>query len=391
MKVCLVTPAFFPAMVYGGPIVSMYNTTTELAKLGVEINVSTSSANGKVHLNVDTNTYKKLKNNLFVKYYKDTVIGRFSWSFTKNIKRDIKYNDIVHIQDIFSLYIPVSLYYANKYNKPIIISTRGSFCAWCLSTKKSFLKKIWLKLFINPFVKNAAWHATSIEEKRDILKVYPVAKVCIIPNGINLSDYGKHEKLNKKDFVYKFTNIKKESIDKIIISMGRIHQKKGFDILITSFEKMLADHPNSILLIAGKDDGELNELLKLISKLNLQEHVFFIGQVYGQDKINFYANADLFILTSHDENFGNVYLESLASGTPIIATKNTPWNIVEDYKCGKCVENFPESIYKAINSLFLRDKKVLNYNAIELSKKFTWKRIAHSFSDKYTEIYNEPS
>ncbi|MCV5283340.1 glycosyltransferase, partial [Escherichia coli] len=86
---------------------------------------------------------------------------------------------------------------------------------------------------------------------------------------------------------------------------------KGLDILIKSFTNLLSDFPESILVIAGPDEGEKENLFDLIAKNKMQDNIFIIDSIYGRDKLLFLNAADVFALPSHNENFGNVYLESL--------------------------------------------------------------------------------
>ena len=95
MKLCVISPSFFPAHVYGGPILSIHNTCKSLADKGVEVFVSTTNANGKTKLDVKTNKYLKFSDNYFVKYYDDTIIGRFSWQFCLNVHNDIRQCSLV--------------------------------------------------------------------------------------------------------------------------------------------------------------------------------------------------------------------------------------------------------------------------------------------------------
>ena len=63
---------------------------------------------------------------------------------------------------------------------------------------------------------------------------------------------------------------------KIILSLGRINWKKGFDTLIPAFAEVLKEEPNAVLVIAGKDDGYKKEAENLVKKHNLQEKVFLL-------------------------------------------------------------------------------------------------------------------
>lgn len=387
MKINLIIPSFFPATIYGGPIFSTLHTTEELAKFNnIEINVSTTNTNMNSRLEVETNKKIKFQENFYVKYYDETVIDKFSLQFIFNIWKDIKEADIVHIQAIFNIPIPISLFFAKIFNKPVVLTPRGSFGGWCLNQGSKF-KSIWLKFLIKPFSRNITWHATAEEEKNDILSLFPNAKIQIIPNGIEYEKFQKSNYLTKKEYIKKFTRSEtKVDPNKIVISMGRLHAKKGFDILIDSFKYTLEQFPNSFLLIAGDNETEEKKLIKQIKYLNLENNIFLVGSISGQDKIDFLANADLFCLPSHNENFGNVYTESLAAGTPIVASLNTPWKEVEKYNCGKWVKNSIEETSKAMNCLLNKDREKLRINSKKYSKRFDWKNIALDFKKLFESI-----
>jgi len=390
VRICVVSPTFYPAVKYGGPIFSTLYLFKSLSKLyNIDVYVSTTNANMHSKLDVETNKWIKLEN-FYVKYYNETIIGKFSLSLFFNIWRDIKKADIIHIQAIFNTPIPISLFYAKLFKKPIILSPRGSLGEWPLKNGSRF-KKLWLEMFIKPFANYVVWHVTSEQEKQDVVKLFPNAKVEIIPNGIYIKEFQKFNKLAKLEFLQKYTGIIPKNINKIIISMGRLQKKKGFDILIDSFNEVIKKYPNSYLLIAGPDEGEKENLLKQIENLGLRKKVFLIGNIKNQDKIDFLANADLFVLPSHNENFGNVYLESLSVGTPIVASKNTPWEEVEKYNCGKWVENSVEETSKAMLEILEKDRELMKKNSIELANKYDWSEIAKEFKSLFERMINGKS
>ena len=211
----------------------------------------------------------------------------------------------------------------------------------------------------------------------------------MIPNGIYVEQFQKSNKISKQSYLKKYTKLDVENSNKIIVSMGRLQKKKGFDILIDSFHNILDIYPNSYLLIAGPDEGEKESLTNQIQKLNLINNVFFIGNIENQDKIDFLANADLFVLPSHNENFGNVYLESLATGTPIVASTATPWQEIEAYDCGKWVNNTVDETVKAISEMLNKDRMKMRENSIKLASGYDWKNIAIKFNRLFKEMINE--
>ncbi|MBZ0093868.1 MAG: glycosyltransferase [Sulfuricella sp.] len=389
MKVCVITPAFYPAIVYGGPIISTYHTYEELAKLGVEVFVATTNANGKKKLEVEPNRYIPFNDHLFVKYYDDTVIGRFSWRFVFSVWQDIRGCDLVRVEDIFSTYIPPSLLFARLFRKPALISARGALSEWSLRNKRALAKKMWLALLINPFVRKAWWHATSGQEKREILELYPAAKVIVIPNGADVAEFGNARRLPGNEYLRKFAGVDRQP-GKIVVSMGRLHKKKGFTLLIEAFGGLLSDFIDAVLLIAGEDDGERGSLENQIERLGLKGKVFLVGELKGQDKAEFLAGADMFVLPSYSENFGNVYLEAMAAGLPIVASKGTPWEQVERIGCGKWVECSADAVRSAMYEILAGDHGAMGKLAREYAQQYDWRNIARGFESAFAMMLGLP-
>jgi len=386
MKINLIIPSFYPAVVYGGPIFSTLNTSKELVKFDdMEVCVSTTNTNMTSKLDIEVNKDIEIEKNLFVKYYDETIIGKFSLALFFNIHKDIQKADIVHIQAVFNTPIPISLFWARFYKKPTVLTPRGGLGNWVMNNGSSF-KKLWLKLLIKPFANYVIWHATAKQEKEEILEHFPNAQVEIIPNGIYVDEFKKYNLVSKQEYIKKYLNLEVIKIDKIIISMGRLQKKKGFDILIDSFKLVLKKYPNSYLLIAGPNEGEKENLLTQIKKLDLEDSVYLIGNIEAQDKIDFLANADLFVLPSHNENFGNVYLESLATGTPLISSIHTPWEEVEKYDCGRWVNNNIEDTSKAIVEVLRRDRNDMRKNSLRLASQYDWFSIALQFKKLFDNI-----
>jgi len=385
MNINLIIPAFYPATVHGGPTFSTLHTCKSLSALdAVEIYVSTTNTNSDSKLDVEVNRWIKFNDSFFVKYYDETKLDKFSLSLFFNVWKDIRKADVIHLQGIFSTPIPIALIYALLFHRPILLSPRGSFCDWGLAQGSRF-KSLWMKLLINPFGNYVNWHATSEAEKNDILKLFPGSKVYIVPNGVELNSFSKVNSFEKNMYTNKYTG-NKSAPSKVIVSMGRLHKIKGFDILIESFEKVLKSYTSAILLIAGKDVGEQENLESLVQEKGLESSVYLVGEVSDQEKIDFLANADLFVLPSHTENFGNVFIESLAAGTPIVASTGTPWQEVENANCGKWVNNSVEDTAKAMIEILGNDRDQMRVNAQQLAKKYDWKNIAIQFEEIFNHL-----
>lgn len=407
MKILIVSPSFFPATYYGGPIQSTYELAKALIIDGNDGRVITTNANGKEKLEVKTGVFHKLENELPVKYFKSLDSRGISLPMLFNLKSEIKKADIVYLISIFSPPTPFVIHYSKKLNIPLIISPKGQLGKWCLEQGSTF-KKIWLRLFIQPITQahqggqaghqSFYWHLTSEEEEKSVLSVYSSAKTFVIPNGVNSELFSLNDKPKHKSFYNKYTGFDCAA-KKIIVSMGRLHKVKGFDILIEAVNNVQSSKFESVkelegqdvvLFIAGEDFGERKNLEQLIDKLGLNEKVFLVGKIEGSEKIEFLRNADVFALASHHENFGIVYAEALASGTPVVASKNTPWQDVEKYNCGKWVENTPEKFADSINQILDSDTEQMGENGRKyIEENFSSEKITELFIKQLKLIMNE--
>lgn len=389
VKLSVVIPSFYPAVVYGGWVFSSLNTCKELAQLGVECYVSTTNDNGQDIIKPEVKNFTKLSDNIFTKYYKQNIRERFSLSMLFGLKSDLKNTDIVHVQGIFSLSTPLGLFFANLLSKKTILSPHGCLGEWCLADGNSTFKRPYLALFIRPYAYKLTWHATSAQERAEILALYPKAKVVVIPNGIYAEEFQSSHRIPRADFIKKYTGIE-HRLDKVVISMARLHKKKGLDILIAAFGNTLHTHPDSILLIAGEDFGEKKNLQQQIKDLNLLDRIFLIGQIEGQERVDFFANADLFALSSHNENFGLVYAEAMAAGTPILASTFTPWQEVEELKIGKWVANTVAETTKGLNEILSQDLELMGQRARNfVTEKYTWKSIGVKFHQLFEQLLQQ--
>ncbi|MCK5537624.1 MAG: glycosyltransferase [Bacteroidales bacterium] len=384
MKVSIVSPSFYPATVYGGPVFTSLHTAEELAKIGVEVWVSATNANMTERLDIKVNVWHKKNENFFVKYYNETIINYLSIRQIFSIWKDIRKVDVVSLQVLFRDLVPFVLLYAKIFKKPLMLTPHGTLGKWCLEGGSRF-KSLWLDLFIRPFNSMIVWHATAEKEKMEILSIFSNANIVVIPNGVSVKEFDNYTILSTHEFTRKYTG-KQSDTGKIIVSMGRLQRVKGFDVLIDSFVKILDQHPSSKLFIAGSDAGEEENLRNQIKKLDLRDKVFLVGQISGQEKIDFLANADLFVLASHNENFGMVYVESLAAGTPIVASRQTPWSEVEEANCGKWINNSVKETAQAMVVMLEKDRELMRINSKLLAKKYDWENIALQFKEVFEQM-----
>jgi len=183
-------------------------------------------------------------------------------------------------------------------------------------------KRVIWRLAQGAVVRGAACiHATSEAEYQDVRAAGIFNPVAVIPNGIDLPM--QDEKVTWA-----------RGAERIVLSLGRIHPKKGLDRLLRAWAKVEAEIPGWRLRIVGPAEMGHDEALRALVKEFGLSRVTIEDAIYGGDKLRAYRGADLFVLPTLNENFGLTVAESLAAGTPVISTTGAPWSGLETEGCG---------------------------------------------------------
>jgi glycosyltransferase involved in cell wall biosynthesis len=331
---------------------------------------------------METGHYIPFEEGFQVKYFHDTIIGRFSFQMMTTLWRDIRKADVVHAHPILSNVAVYAIIYGVIFGKPVVISPRGNLGEWSLG-QGAWFKKLWLGLFFRPFKHRIYFHATSRKEEKDIRRIFGNVHTFMVPNGVDLTAFGeKDPQFDMRRYLAdQFQS--KISFKRFIITLGRLHHVKGLDKLIQAFALVSKEQDDMALIIAGNDDGELENLQRLSRRLHLEDRIFFPGHVDGQLKTNLLAAADVFVLASKHENFGNVVVEALAAGTPVVTTRNTPWEELETAGCGFWVEDIPEELASAVLKVLQGDRVSYRKKAEAFSERFSWEVVAHKMKENY--------
>jgi len=178
---------------------------------------------------------------------------------------------------------------------------------------------------------------------------------------------------------------------KKILFLSRIHVKKGIEFLVQAVDSLRNELNGWKIIIAGEGDAQYIEQLKKIIAEKKLEHIFdFIGGVYGEQKWKIYQSADFFVLPTYSENFGYVIAEALASGTPVITTKGTPWQDIETYHCGKWIDVGSKPLSEAIQQMIKltdAEREAMGQNARKLiEEKYSAKVMAEKIMELYKSL-----
>ncbi|MBW2052883.1 MAG: glycosyltransferase [Deltaproteobacteria bacterium] len=227
--------------------------------------------------------------------------------------------------------------------------------------------------------------AATRREKDELIRYYdaPPNNIGVVPCGVNLDLFKPMDKMDARK------QLGLNHLENIALFVGRIDPLKGIDRLLKA-NTYLQNNQGFKLIIIGGDSNlkpEWLRLKKLSHELGVQDSVLFIGRVKQEELSLYYSAADVFVVSSHHESFGLVALESLACGTPVIATKvGGIESIVQEGKTGNLVTgNIPRSFADKIASILsnqdtvMKSPKYIRASVID----YSWSNIAEAIIEQY--------
>jgi glycosyltransferase involved in cell wall biosynthesis len=354
MKI-LFTVQNFPPSNFGGISFSMYQIISKLSKK-YEISVLTTSYMLPIPFKLEYNNWIS-NDNFKIKYVK-TNWPLISVKYIIEGLRSIKSYDQVHLSSLFFFPNLIFAYYCFIIKKKIIWGTHGELFKPALKIK--YYKKFPYLYFIKIIKNKIYFRATSKEEASQIIKKLHVSNVTIIPNFFDNEII--QSVVKKNQFLF----------------LGRIcPMKKIENLIVASSKSKLFNESDYILKIAGPIDnkfqGYYNKIKKLVLSLALTEKIVFTGNLVSPEKEYIIAQSKALCLVSDSENFGNVILEALSQGTPVIASKGTPWSVLEESASGFWINNSPEEIAFALEKFIELDEssfEIMCDNARNLAKNY---------------------
>jgi len=175
-----------------------------------------------------------------------------------------------------------------------------------------------------------------------------------------------------------------QDTDTVILTASRLVRKNGVDVLIDAMSHI---DDGAVLVIAG--DGKERAALAVRAK-KYGKRIRFTGEVDHNTLAHYYNAADVFVRPSRTEGFGNVFIEAMSAGLPVVATPvGGIVDFIKDNENGLLAQSeYPESVAEKIN--ILAKNKTLRKTIAEKGKntaaQYSWERIAAQYEEVYQEI-----
>jgi glycosyltransferase involved in cell wall biosynthesis len=329
MRILNATQSYAPFFEFGGPPVKVRALAEGLAGRGHQVTVLTSdwglsqqladlpnepaAVSGPFGNKWEVNGVSAIYLPNWIHYHAiswNPALGRYLRARLDNF-------DIVHI---FGLYDVLGIRVASECRKrkiPYVVEPIGMFVP---IVRNVALKRIYHRFFGRKLLDGAAAIiATSEQEKAELENGgIAIGKIMVRRNGVSVPD-----SLPARGSFRNSLQIPPNA--KLLLFLGRLSKKKSPELLLKAFADLL-NRPEILqcdlhLAFVGPDEGGTRAILESkTSELGLQGRVHFAGPLSGPAKWSAYRDADIFVLPSQNENFGNTAAEAIVAGTPVILT-----------------------------------------------------------------------
>jgi len=382
VRVLHVAATYLPAVRYGGTIVSVHGLCRALAARGHDVHVFTTSVDGRSDSDVPLMTPVAV-DGVRVWYFPSRFLRRLyrSPAMARALAEQVETFDIVHLHALYVWPVWAAARAAQRARVPYLVSPRGMLEKALIRKKSRVMKSLLVAAFGRSMLERAAaLHVTSEREGDEAAAFgFALPRIYTVPNGVDLNPARASAGLPPAIA---------SLVDgpPFILFVGRISWKKGLDRLIAALPHV----PGIRLVIAGNDEeGYRRTLAEQAVAAGVVERVVFCGPVHGDGKAALMAHAEALVLASYSENFGNVVLEAMAAGCPVVVTPEVGIaGIVRDAGAGLVVDGAPDSLGEGISRLISDStlRQTMGQKGRLAALDLSWPAVAERMAQAYQEI-----
>ena len=282
--------------------------------------------------------------------------------------------DVLHLHGVWEPLLLRAAWVARQASKPYLVQPHGMLDPWSLSqgTRK---KRLALLLAHRRLLNRAARIVTlNADEARLIRPLGLTAGTVTIANGVSLPT------IDAQSVPGQFRAAHPElGGGPFIMFLGRLHHKKGLDVLAEAFRLLAARRPDLHLVAAGPEAGAGDVLRQAAHASGLGDRVHIVGGLFGARKFEALADAACFCLPSRQEGFSVAVLEALSCGLPVAISEECHFPEVELRGAGRVVSLDPSAFAGAIEDILRNPDAAakMGTNGRRLvAERYTWSRIA---------------
>ena len=326
MRILNVTQSYSPFYEFGGPPVKVRALSETLVRRGHQVTVLTADWGLEARAPDETEEvrsrcsfgWRREENRVEAIYLRNWASYRaLSWNpGIRSFCRARLWNfDVAHIFGLYDLLGPSVAAACRAAGIPYVVEPIGML----VPIVRNFqLKRMYHWTLGRPMLNGARFLiATSPQEAADFVSTGAAPeRVVVRRNGVEVPAW-----VPERGAFRAKLGLNAEA--KLILFLGRLSQKKSPDLLLKAFATVCKSLPQAQLqlVFAGPDEmGMKTRLTRLATELGIAPRVQFCGAIFGEHKWSAYRDADVFVLLSQNENFGNTAAEAAGAGTPVIVT-----------------------------------------------------------------------
>ena len=335
MRLLFVTPYYYPELKFGGPPQKIHAIARGLMSRGHHIRVITFNHEGgsaTAELQID---------GVPVQYLRWRGRGLRQLPLDRRVlRREIEQTDLVHCYGLYTALVPIASRIASKNSIPVVQEPLGMYPP---RARNRFAKRIYNALITRRLLQNAAAVIAASESEAAALRAFVAsAKIFYRRNGIDIAAFAR---LPLGAELRKRWNIGQHN--SAIVFIGRLSPIKNLEQLVCAFAN--TDFANARLVLVGPGEPDYEKRLrKLVRQHGMGDRVIFADALYGDDQKAALAAADLVVLPSLNESFGNAAAEAVAANVPVLLTNTCGVAPIIHKRAGLAVPLGTESITEGL-------------------------------------------
>lgn len=313
----------------------------------------------------------------------------YSPTLSKAIRTAVVESDLVNLHTVWTYPTLRAAWTCRKRGVPYVVMPHGMLDPNSVRRKRA-KKWVYAKLIEGPNLRRAAGLMYTHPEEERLARetVSGLPRGWIVPLAADESPAGRGQLA--EEFFAQHRNL---SGTKVILFLGRLHPKKGLDLLIPAFAGIARRRPDARLVLVGPGDGGYVDGLKArVTECGVGDRVSFLGPLAGRQKWAALAAATVFALPSYQENFAITVVEAMSVGTPVLLSNRVNiWPEVEKANAGLVSEldtdRIVDNLHEIIGNAEFAER--LGNNGRQLVQKaYSWDRMADAAEIAYRGVFS---